>query len=51
MVAAKTDEAHKGLAEQIKEHSAHWTYWASGPRNISEERGVVDAPIGRHPKD
>ena len=51
MVAAKTDEAHKGLAEQIKEHSAHRTYWALVHGNISEERGVVDAPIGRHPKD
>lgn len=51
MVAAKTDEAHKGLAEQIKEHSAKRTYWALVHGNISEERGVVDAPIGRHPKD
>lgn len=51
MVAAKTDEAHKGLAAQIKEHSAKRTYWALVHGNISEERGVVDAPIGRHPKD
>ena len=51
MVAAKTDEAHKGLAEQIKAHSAHRTYWALVHCNISEERGIVDAPIGRHPKD
>ena len=51
MVAAKTDEAHKGLAEQIKAHSAHRTYWALVHGNISEERGIVDAPIGRHPKD
>ena len=51
MVAAKTDEAHKGLAEQIKAHSAHRTYWALVHGNISEEKGVIDAPIGRHPKD
>ena len=51
MVAAKTDEAHKELAEQIKAHSAHRTYWALVHGNISEERGIVDAPIGRHPKD
>ncbi|WP_296827591.1 RluA family pseudouridine synthase [uncultured Megasphaera sp.] len=51
MVAAKTDEAHKCLAEQIKAHSAHRTYWALVHGNISEEKGVIDAPIGRHPKD
>ena len=38
MVAAKTDEAHKGLAEQIKAHSAHRTYWALVHGNISEEK-------------
>lgn len=51
MVAAKTDEAHRGLAEQIKVHSARRTYWALVHGNIDEERGTVDAPIGRHPKD
>ena len=51
MVAAKTDEAHRGLAEQIKAHTAHRTYWALVHGNIVEERGIIDAPIGRHPKD
>lgn len=51
MVAAKTDEAHRGLAAQIKSHEAHRTYWALVHGNIVEERGVVEAPIGRHPKD
>ena len=51
MVAAKTDEAHRGLAEQIKAHTAHRTYWALVHGNIVEERGTIDAPIGRHPKD
>ncbi|MCH4166306.1 MAG: RluA family pseudouridine synthase [Megasphaera sp.] len=51
MVAAKTDEAHRGLAAQIKAHSARRTYWALVHGNIAEERGIVDAPIGRHPKD
>ena len=51
MVAAKTDEAHKGLAAQIKAHSARRTYWALVHGNIVEEKGVIDAPIGRHPKD
>ncbi|MCI1248785.1 MAG: RluA family pseudouridine synthase [Megasphaera sp.] len=51
MVAAKTDEAHRGLAAQIKAHTARRTYWALVHGNIVEERGIVDAPIGRHPKD
>ena len=51
MVAAKTDEAHRGLAAQIKAHTAHRTYWALVHGNIVEERGTIDAPIGRHPKD
>lgn len=51
MVAAKTDEAHKGLAEQIKEHSARRTYWALVHGNIVEDKGLVDAPVGRDPKD
>ena len=51
MVAAKNDEAHKGLAAQIKAHSARRTYWALVHGNIAEEKGIVDGPIGRHPKD
>ncbi|MBC3535907.1 RluA family pseudouridine synthase [Megasphaera hominis] len=51
MVAAKTDEAHHGLAAQIKAHTAHRTYWALVHGNIVEDRGIVDAPLGRHPKD
>ena len=51
MVATKTDEAHHGLAAQIKAHTAHRTYWALVHGNIVEDRGIVDAPLGRHPKD
>lgn len=51
MMAAKTDEAHLGLAEQVKAHSARRTYWALVQGNIVEEKGTIKAPIGRHPKD
>lgn len=51
MMAAKTDEAHLGLAEQVKAHSARRTYWALVQGNIVEEKGIIKAPIGRHPKD
>ena len=49
MVAAKTDTAHKSLAEQIKSHTARRTYVVHG--NIVEAKGRIDAPLGRHPKD
>ena len=51
MVAAKTDAAHKDLAEQIKSHTARRTYVALVHGNIVEAKGRIDAPLGRHPKD
>lgn len=51
MVAAKTDTAHKSLAEQIKSHTARRTYVALVHGNIVEAKGRIDAPLGRHPKD
>ena len=51
MVAAKTDTAHKDLAEQIKSHTARRTYVALVHGNIVEAKGRIDAPLGRHPKD
>lgn len=49
MVAAKTDRAHRALVEQFKQGAIRKTYFAlcrSWPR---EDRGEIDAPIGRHP--
>lgn len=51
MMAAKNDRAHIGLAEQVKNHSAKRTYLALVQGNIVEEKGIIKAPIGRHPKD
>ncbi len=51
LVVAKTDAAHKGLAEQIKEHSFTRVYNTVVIGNIKEDFGTIDAPIGRHPKD
>ena len=51
LVVAKSDIAHKGLAEQIKEHSFTRVYNTVVVGNIKEDSGTVDAPIGRHPKD
>lgn len=51
LVVAKNDFAHKGLAEQIKEHSFTRVYNTVVVGNIKDDSGTVDAPIGRHPKD
>lgn len=51
LVVAKTDAAHKGLAEQIKEHSFTRVYNTVVVGNIKDDTGTIDAPIGRHPKD
>lgn len=51
LVVAKNDKAHLSLAEQIKEHTVARKYIALVHGNIPEPRGVVDAPIGRDPRD
>ncbi len=51
LVVAKTDAAHKGLAEQIKEHSFTRIYNTVVVGNIKDDFGTINAPIGRHPKD
>lgn len=51
LIVAKTDKAHIGLAEQIKEHSFTREYNAVIVGHLKEIHGTVDAPIGRNPKD
>lgn len=51
LVVAKNDKAHLGLAEQIKEHHVARKYIALVHGNVVEPKGVVEAPIGRDPKD
>lgn len=48
LVVAKSDIAHRGLAQQIKEHSFTREYLAVCYGNIREDERTVDAPIGRH---
>ncbi len=49
LMVAKNDIAHKGLAEQIKEHSFLREYSAVVYGHLKNEIGTVNAPIGRHP--
>ena len=51
LVVAKTDEAHRGLAEQFAVHSIKRAYRAVVYNNIKDDEGTVNAPIGRNPKD
>ena len=49
LMVAKSDAAHQGLAEQIKEHSFTRIYEAMVVGHPRESAGVINAPIGRHP--
>lgn len=51
LIVAKTDEAHKGLADQIAVHSFERKYEAIVGGHLKEESGTVCAPIGRHKTD
>ncbi|CEP69485.1 Pseudouridine synthase, RluC/RluD [Moorella glycerini] len=51
LVAAKNDAAHQGLAAQVKYHSMKRVYLALVHGVVTEPRGRIEAPIGRHPVD
>ena len=51
MLVAKTNRAHISLAEQIKEKSVKRSYIYIANGVIETNRGVIDAPIGRHPTE
>ena len=51
LLICKNDRAHQILAEQLKEHSITRRYHAVVTGNLKEEKGTVNAPIGRHPTD
>ena len=51
IVAAKNDNAHRSLAEQLKEHSITRRYQAICCGTFKEPQGRVEATIGRSPND
>ena len=51
MLAAKTDRAHASLAAQLGDHSLHRVYAALLIGTPRPAEGVVDLPVGRHPRD
>lgn len=48
LVMAKTNDVHRHLAQQIRDHTAKRVYVAL-VHGTPSERGRVEAPIGRHP--
>lgn len=51
LIICKNDEAHRNIAEQIKEHSVTRRYVGVVAGTFSEESGMVEGAIGRHPND
>ncbi len=49
IVVAKNDKAHRGLSEQLQDHSMARTYYAFVWGEPVPRAGKIDAPIGRHP--
>lgn len=51
LVVAKNDAAHVFLSEQLKDHTLSRVYHAIVCGNIKEDRGAINAPIGRSLND
>ncbi len=51
LLVAKTNEAHISLSEQIKNKTAHRHYICLVHGIVANKKGIIDAPIGRHPSN
>ena len=51
LLVCKNDNAHRDLAEQLKEHSIKRRYRAIVAGVLKEDEGTIEGPIGRHPVD
>ena len=51
LLICKNDQAHRILAEQLKEHSITRRYHAIVHGNLRDDHGTINASIGRHPTD
>ena len=51
LLVCKNDNAHRNLAEQLKEHSIRRRYRAIVAGVLKEDEGTIEGPIGRHPID
>ena len=51
LIVCKNDHAHRLIAAQLKEHTITRRYRAIVHGVIGQDTGVIDAPIGRDPKE
>ena len=51
LMAAKNDAAHVALADELKAKKSLRKYWAIVHGNLPNDRGGIEAPIGRSDKD
>lgn len=51
LVVAKNDASHLGLARQLKDRRVVRRYLALAHGSLTEVKGIIDAPVGRHPRD
>jgi 23S rRNA pseudouridine1911/1915/1917 synthase len=51
MVVAKNDRAQRSLQRQLKDREVHKTYLALVQGIPKPREGLIEAPIGRHPKN
>ena len=51
IVACKNDLAHESIARQLEDKTCHREYQAIVMGNIPHDDGLIDAPIGRDPRD
>jgi 23S rRNA pseudouridine1911/1915/1917 synthase len=51
IIVAKNETAHMKLADQFKSRTVTKTYLALVQGHLSPEEGIIEASIGRHPRD
>ncbi|MEG3251956.1 RluA family pseudouridine synthase [Streptococcus suis] len=51
LMIVKNDDAHTKLAAELKDKKSLRKYWAIVHGNLPNDRGVIEAPIGRSEKD
>jgi len=51
ILVAKSNLAHKSLAQQIQDRSCKRVYHCLVHSNLKNDKGMVNRPIGRHPKE
>lgn len=51
LMIAKNDKSHESLSKQLQEHSITRTYVALVHNNFNNDKGTIDEPIGRDPKN